>query len=78
MRIAADSAIRYLPYFLETFIYYCMQCIHSDNMTDTTIRIKKEVRDELARVGSKDDSFNDIIIMLLQNYSKSNTSKNYK
>ena len=39
-------------------------------MTDTTIRIKKDVKDELAKVGSTDMSYNDVIVMLLQMYNK--------
>lgn len=41
-------------------------------MTDTTIRIKKDVKNELAKVGSADQSYNDVIVMLLQMYYEHN------
>jgi|GEM_PF-1582221 predicted CopG family antitoxin len=35
-------------------------------MTDTTLRVSKEVRDELAKLGSKEDSFDAILRRLLE------------
>ena len=63
---------------MEMFIYYCMQCIHSDSMTDTTMRIKKETKMKLQELGSSGDSLNDVVEMLLQTYEKSITTDNFK
>ena len=45
---------------------------------DTTIRVKKYVKEELAKLGSSGDSYNDVIIMLLQNYDSNITFDNLK
>lgn len=49
-----------------------MQCIHSDSMTDTTIRIKKDVKNELTKIALKNQSYNDVVEMLIQSYRESN------
>ena len=68
----------FFTFFMEMFIYYCMQCIHSDSMTDTTMRIKKETKMKLQELGSSGDSLNDVVEMLLQTYEKSITTDNFK
>ena len=58
-----------------------MTCIHSilcDNMADKNIRIKEEVKSELDKIGSKNQSYSDIIKMLLQSYDESITFDNVK
>lgn len=42
-------------------------------MSDTTIRIKHDVKAELAKLGSAGMSYNDVIVMLLQTYDSSIT-----
>jgi len=37
----------------------------------TTIRVSKELRDALAKLGNKDDEFEDIIWRLIKNQKKS-------
>lgn len=44
----------------------------------TTIKIKPETRDVLASVGSKGDTYDDIIRMLLLEHDKNITFENYK
>lgn len=36
----------------------------------TTIWVKKTTRDNLAALGNKDDTFDDIIVMLIDSYKK--------
>lgn len=45
---------------------------------DTSIRIKKPTRDKLAKFCSKNQSYDNFINMLLQDYEKSITKDNYK
>ena len=44
-------------------------------MTDTSIRIKKTLKDELDKIGSKNQSYNDIVQMLLQSYQEKLSEK---
>ncbi|MEE1227162.1 MAG: hypothetical protein UHM08_08695 [Bacteroidales bacterium] len=44
----------------------------------TTIKLKSETRDVLASVGSKGQTYDDVIRMLLHNYDESITFDNYK
>jgi len=41
-------------------------------MTDTTIRIKKNVKKELGKIGSTDQSYSDVVEMLLRFYKENN------
>ena len=41
----------------------------------TTLRVKKITRDLLSKIGSKEMSFDDIIILLLNNYSEKNNGQ---
>lgn len=44
----------------------------------TTIKIKPTTRDVLASIGTKGQTYDEIIRMLLQNYDESITFDNYK
>ena len=44
----------------------------------TSIKLKPETRDVLASVGSKGDTYDDIIRMLLHNYDENITFENIK
>lgn len=54
--------------------------ILGDNMAKkiTSIKLQMETRDVLASIGSKGDTYDDIIRMLLQNYDESITFENLK
>lgn len=42
------------------------------------MRIKKETKEKLQKLGSSGDSLNDIVEMLLQTYEESITTDNFK
>ncbi len=70
-----------LFFFLPKTIYTGYdKVLLGDNMTVkiTTIKLKPETRDVLASVGSKGQTYDEIIRMLLQNYDESITFDNYK
>ena len=50
---------------IETFIY-SIYSIYSMANDITTIQLTKRTRDELAKLGNKDETFEDIIISLMK------------
>ncbi len=69
-----------MAFFRNIYIVGYDIVILGDNMKKniTSLKLQKETRDVLASVGSKGQTYDDIIRMLLQAYDESITFDDYK